>query len=80
MQRKNENIGGFSVSEAKLRQLLQSKEGQQLIARLQAQGKDAVTQAVGAAQNGDMEAAKAAVQALLKDPGTAALAKRLRNG
>ena len=80
MQGKNEKYGGFSVPEAKLRRILKSKEAQQLIAALQKQDAQTLSRAVSAAQRGDAAAAKEAVQALLQDGETAALAGRLGHG
>lgn len=80
MQGKNEKNGGFSVPEARLRQVLESEEGQELIAMLQKQNAQTISRAVDAAQRGDAAAAKKAVQAILKDRKTAELVGRLEHG
>lgn len=80
MKSEHAKIGGISVSEEQIRQVIDSDAGKQLIALLQKKGGASLQQAVQAAQGGDTGGAKNAIEALLKDPAAADLLSRLNNG
>lgn len=72
--RKNSN--DFSMQEAM--RLAQSETGQQLMAALQTQNADAVSQAMEQAAAGDMEKARQSISSLLASPQIQALLEQLR--
>lgn len=80
MKSEHAKIGGISVSEEQVRQVMGSDAGKQLIALLQKKGGTSLQQAVQAAQGGDTSGAKNAIESLLKDPAAADLLSRLNNG
>lgn len=67
--------GAFNAAQA--RQLLQSPEGQQLLALLNRDGGAAMRRAANALKSGDESAARQAIAPLLHDPQLAALLEKL---
>lgn len=80
MQAEKEKIAGFSVTEAQIRQVVESDAGKQLLALLQKKNQKALQTALAAAKQGDTEAAKQTINALLADREAAALLAQLGHG
>lgn len=80
MQAENTNFAGISVTGEQMRQVLGSEAGRQLIALLQKNGGQTLQQAIQAAKQGDAEAAKQAMNALLSDKDAQALLSSIDHG
>lgn len=80
MQAENANFAGISVTAEQIRQVLESKEGQQLVTMLQKKGGSTLQQAMSAAKRGDAAGAKQAMTSLLNDREAASLLSKMSHG
>ncbi len=80
MSNQQDLLNQLTQNKAALLQIMQSPEGQRLIALLtKAQGSNSLKQAAGAAASGNTAQLSAMIAALMRDPEGAKLVERINN-